>query len=221
VLLFFAVIALMKTFKHKEISQVVPLKNLSIITIALFGFLFLGEVASIYAYLGITLILIGTYFVEMNPSLEHPLKPIHLFKDKYSSLIILYLILIGFVAILDKTIVQVIDPYTFLFFTFLFLMIISWIMQIIFYKAIKNFKHTLKNSIGLFFFAGLFTIISDLFYLKAIEMPLVMITLAVPLKRTATLLTTIMGGKMFKEKHLLIRIVGCIIMIIGVTLIIM
>lgn len=219
VLLFFAMIALMRTFKHNEISQVVPLKNLSIITIGIFGFLILGEIASTYAYLGIVLILIGTYLVELHPSLEHPIKPIKLFKNKYSSLIILYLILIGLVAILDKIIIASVDAYTFIFFTFLFLLILSWIMQIIFYKALRNFKNSLKNSLGLFFFAGLFTIISDFFYLKAIEIPSVLITLAVPLKRTSTLLTTIIGGKMFHEKHLLIRIIGTIIILLGVTLI--
>lgn len=218
-ILFTALFTFMKTLKHEDISKVSPIKNLSIVSVVLFAFLFFGETLSLHNYIGVTMILIGTYFVETNPNLENPIKPIKIFKNKYSIYIFIYLIAIGLSVMLDKQITKTVDLYTYLFFMILFITAICWIIQIIFYKGFNDISNSFKTSYGLLIFAALFNLVSDVFYLKAVAIPGTFIALIIPLKRIQTLISSFFGGEIFHEKHLLIRITGTIIMILGTILV--
>lgn len=218
-MLFTALFMFMKTLKHQDISKVSPIKNLSIVSVVLFAFLFFGEALSLYNYIGVTLILIGTYFVETNPNIENPIKPIKIFKNKYSIYIFIYLIAIGLSVMLDKQITKTVDPYSYLFFMILFITIICWIIQLVFYSGFKDISNSFKVSYGLLIFAALFNLVSDVFYLKAVAIPGTFVALIIPLKRIQTLISTFFGGEIFHEKHLLIRITGTIIMILGTVLV--
>lgn len=219
IILFTALFMFMKTLKHQDISKVSPIKNLSIVSVVLFAFLFFNETLSLYNYIGITLILIGTYFVETDPDLENPIKPIKIFKNKYSIYIFIYLIAIGLNVMLDKQITKTVDPYTLLFFMAFFLALICWIIQLVFYNGFKDISTSFKVSYTLLIFAALFNLVSDIFYLKAVAIPETFVALIIPLKRIQTLISSFFGGKIFHEKHLLIRITGTIIMILGTVLV--
>lgn len=218
-MLFSALFMFMKTLKHQDISKVSPIKNLSIISVVLFAFLFFGETLSLYNYIGVTLILIGTYFVETNPNLENPIKPIKIFKNKYSIYIFIYLIAIALSVMLDKKITNTVDIYSYLFFMIFFITIICWTIQLTFYNGFKDISESFKISYGLLIFAALFNLISDVFYLKAVAIPGTFVALIIPLKRIQTLISSFFGGEIFHEKHLLIRITGTIIMILGTILV--
>ena len=218
-ILFAALFAFMKTLKHQDISKVSPIKNLSIVSVVLFAFLFFGETLSLYNYIGVTMILIGTYFVETTPNIENPIKPIKIFKNKYSIYIFIYLIAIGLSVMLDKQITRTVDPYTLLFFMAFFISLICWTIQIVFYNGFKDISKSFKASYSLLIFAALFNLVSDVFYLKAVAIPGTFIALIIPLKRIQTLISSFFGGEIFHEKHLLIRITGTIIMILGTILV--
>jgi len=82
------------------------------------------------------------------------------------------------------------------------------------YKAIK------KNHLWLFVSAGI-KLVSDLFYFLALQIPGVMISLLVPIKRLSTLFTTLIGGELFHDHGLKTRLIGCIITIIGVLMVVL
>ncbi|MFH1589978.1 MAG: hypothetical protein ABIB43_05410 [archaeon] len=63
--------------------------------------------------------------------------------------------------------------------------------------------------------------LSNMSYLLAVATPGAAISLIIPIKRTSSLFTTLIGGKLFHEKNLLIKILASIIMIWGVVFILL
>lgn len=219
-LLLLAFIMLMKTLRHTEVSKTSPLRNLSIIFIILLSFIFLGEKLSFQGYLGILAVLLGTYLVEINPQLKHTFHPFSVFKNRYFIYILVYLVSISFVALIDKSILSMgVDVYTFLFFTLMFNAIFSWIIQIQFYEGEMDFEVALKKGGSWIFMGAILSLLSDVLYFTALAVPAVYLSLAVPLRRTSSLVSTIFGGNMFHEKNKIQRIIGCVVMLVGIFLI--
>jgi len=66
--------------------------------------------------------------------------------------------------------------------------------------------------------AAFFTVLADITYFYALSLTLV--SLVLPIKRISTLFDTIIGGELFKEKHLLHKGLACLIMLLGIYLIV-
>ncbi|MDD5133621.1 MAG: EamA family transporter [Candidatus Nanoarchaeia archaeon] len=216
-----------KSLRKLEISNVFPLKNLSPLFLVIISYIFLGEKLVLLQIIGIIILIFGTYVLECNGNLlnyEYFFKRVK--HSRYLQYAFLSLVLVSFSAIGEKYAFNkhMIDPITILFFVYAFMAIEMLIIQIFFPKdkehknSIKELFDTLNRARWPIFISALFGLLAAAFYYLAIQIALV--SLVIPIKRLSTLITTVLGGGFFKEKHLLFRTLACIIMLIGLYLIV-
>jgi uncharacterized membrane protein len=222
----FATILLSKAMRHMEISTVGPLTNISPIFLLILTYFFLGEKINIQQFGGIALVILGGYILNLDHKLSDLKRPIvKFFKSKHYHFLLIALILYSITAFLDKIVIDLMvdtgfgssTVYTATFFIWLFMGITLMIILYWKYDFIQGLRHGVKVGGVLTFLSGLFSVISSLFYFQAISMNYV--SLVIPIKRFSTLLTTLIGGELFHDHNLLMKIVACIIMVVGATLV--
>jgi len=214
-----------KFLEKYEISIVTPLLNLSPIFLLVLSSLFLSELINSVQLIGILIILFSTYYLEIiihhhdkeNPHAHH----FNLIKNSNSYFLIsaiFMLLAISFSAIFDKKILEQTTVYTNLFFTSIIILFFLVIYYIKMHKSIQIISNLKTNPI--LFFIALITNISTLLILSAIALPGVLVTLIVSLRRTSSIFSSLLGGLLFHEKHLVAKMSAISIMIIGVILVI-
>ena len=215
--------------KKYDISQVSPLLNLSPVFLIFFSFILLNEMISFIQFLGILLIIVATYFVEVhqhnhlgknisNPEKKH-FKLLSLKPSKFFMLSILMLITISFAAIFDKMILSSdINVYTNLYFTSLLIFLVLFIYFV--YKGVlfNSFKRVISEPQTLII--AFLAIFSNFMVLFAIAIPSALVSLIVPLRRTSTLFSALVGGILFHERNLLRKIFATLVMLFGIVLIV-
>ena len=212
-----AFLFLAKGIRHTEVSISSPLLNFGPAVTALLAFILLGEIITGWQILGIGVLIVGTYVLEVDHHPRHLLEPFKkMLKSKYIMFIFFAILLYGLSGIMDKYILTEfkLNIYTFLFFVHIFVAIIFLLIMSVYYGGIKEIASGLKS---LWKYVGLIAILvtlARLSYLQAVS--LTFVSLVVPIKRLSTLLVTIFGGTFFHEKGLPLKIIGCIIMLIGV-----
>ena len=218
-----------KLLKKYDISLVSPLLNLSPIFLVIFSFFLLGELITIIQFLGILLIILATYFVEIhhhnffdknkiNPEKFHfkllSLKPSHFF-----ILAFVMLFTISFAAIIDRIIFSYdINVYTNLYFTSLLIFLFLFVYYIWRGHLKQSFKKIIYEPQTLLI--AFLTILSNFLILFAISIPSAMVSLIIALRRTSTLFSALIGGMLFHEKHLKRKFFAILIMLLGVILIV-
>ncbi|MFH1316970.1 MAG: DMT family transporter [Candidatus Woesearchaeota archaeon] len=208
-----------RSVRHLDVSLFSPLQNISPFFLVIFAFLILGEVPSLIQFLGIFLLLVGTYFLEIDFKKHNLLSPIKtIIKSRYIHFTLFAMLIFSLTSVFDKfTLTHYADPITFMFFLWLFISLHLMVME----SYTNGFGEILKDirkSGKLIFLISFFGIIQNLLYILAINLQNV--SLVVPLRRISTLFSTILGGKFFHEKNLSVKITACIILIIGAVLII-
>jgi uncharacterized membrane protein len=204
-----------------EISMVEPLKNLSPLFLVVLAFFFLGEQVTLMNLLGVIIIVIGAYIVEVDHSFFHVIQNLKIMRNKHMNKIILSQVLLAFCAIIDKYLIGFIDVYTLLFFN-LWMMFINLFMVFTFkYNGYHGLISSLKKNSFWVFLSGIFRVGADLSYLYALSLPGALVALVIPIKRFSTIITTIIGGEMFHDHGMRTRIIGAAITVIGVLLVIL
>jgi transporter family protein len=212
----------MKSIRHGDISNITPLTNISPLFLLIIAFFVLGEIPSKRQYIGVFLLLLGTYALEVGVNNKGFLEPIKIFfKSKVIHHMIFAMGIFSITATMDKLIVgSYVNQWTYLFLLMIFrsgFLIAVETYQNSFKEIIKDIKKDFKllsiNSTSLF--------IADILYLSAVAIPGAMISLIIPIKRMSTLFTTMFGGRMFHENNLLVKVLACIIMIWGAVFILL
>ncbi|MFH1063563.1 MAG: EamA family transporter [Candidatus Woesearchaeota archaeon] len=209
-----------KALRHLEISYVTPLTNLSPIFLIVWSVIFLGEMPSLLQYAGVAFLIFGAYWLQANHHMKNMLHPLKIFKNKYAAFMLFAIFVYSWCSVLDKVILRTVDPYTFLSFTFLVLAIHYLLIQFVKYNGLKDIKHAFVKGKHLMFVIALLLLFSDIFYYTAVALPGAMVSLIIPLKRTSTLIATLVGGRLFHEHDMIYRFIACGIMIVGVVLIV-
>lgn len=215
----------LKLLKKYEISLVAPLMNLSPLILLFLSVIFLGEIISSFQLIGILVIIISTYFLEVTIK-HHNLKNPHayhylnlkntnwkFFLQSFSMLVI-----ISITAIADRIILKQVNVYSNIFFTssiILIVLVIYYIHEKILMSSIKDIIYEPET-----FLISVFTNISTFLILIAIGMPTAILSLVIPLKRTSTLFSSLIGGILFHENHLKQKAFATIGMLVGVLLIV-
>lgn len=207
-----------------EISKVTPLTNLTPLLLIVFSAIFLNQILTFIQIIGIFLIILSTYFIEFTSHKTKKNLKTHLFEFGDSGfnfffLTVLLLISLSFAAISDRLILtRGISVFTDLFFTAFFVLIFLFLYAIKF-KLLNEIFSVVKINPKILFIS-FFSFISAFFILMAISLSSTVLVLAVSLKRTSTLISVFLGGEMFSEENLKIKLISAIIMIIGIFLII-
>ena len=104
-------VLLAKSYRHMEISSVVPLKILNPIPLTIIAFLILGESISRLQLIGILLLLAGGFVLEFyGKSFKK------IISNKYIIFVLISILLFGFIATIDKIVLKHTNVFTLLFF---------------------------------------------------------------------------------------------------------
>lgn len=211
-----------KGLRHGEISIVGPLTNISPLFLLLIAYLFLGEIPTKTQYAGVFLLVLGAYALEVGVSNCGFWKPLKMFfKSKVNLFVIIAMIAFSVSATMDKFIVtNFTDFITYVFLINIFTSI-NYITYDVYKYGQKEIFRNMKKDYKLLTLSALLLFFGQLSYMAAVAIPGALITLIIPIKRTSTLFSTIIGGKLFHEKNLLVKVLASIIMIWGAVFILL
>ncbi len=220
-----ASILVTKSIRHKNMSEVFPLFNFSPLILIIFAIIFLNEKITRLQYFGIAAIMLGAYFLQADKrDLWKPFKSI---KNKYVIFMIIAMILYSVTATMEKSFLGkagdvissvAIDPLVYLWWIRLFLSIFYFAYDGFMYNP-KEIKSVVKkNWKELGAVAGIGWVGIGLFYYT---IPLLNISVLIPIKRSSTLFATVLGGKLFHEGHYVQRIIACAVMLSGVIMMVL
>ncbi len=207
----------MLSLKNLELSKALPLLVLTPGLVAFFAFLFLSEPLTTNQLLGMGLLLLGTYILEMQAK-EDFLEPFKVFiKSKNYRYIITALLLFTVTTLLDKYILKdlVKNPKAFLVFQQLFTALI-FLVAAFFIKggAVKIIKETRSDWWKWIILVAVLTVGYRYSQIEAIKYaPAVALVLSV--KRISVFFASIIGGKIFNEQKLLQKAIATAILIGG------
>ncbi len=212
--------------KNFDVSTVSPLLNLSPLFLLFLSTLFLGEVISFVQFVGILVLLLATYILELHTTHHSKKKPTHfhvrtLFKkpSKFFIQVFLMLIFLSSTALVDKIILNSgASAITTLYFT----SVLSLTIFSSYFIYKKNFftslHHLVKQPQTLVIaLIGFFDMIV---ILTALSFPQALVSIVIPLRRCSTLLSSLLGGMLFHETHLIKKLFATSIMIVGIILIV-
>lgn len=207
----------MLSLKNLELSKALPLLVLTPGFIALFAFVFMGEVLTLVQIAGMALLLLGTYILEMQNKKDFLEPFLTFFKSKNYRYIGAALFLFTATSILDKYILKSpkVSPQVFLFYQQLFTGIIFLIATFVIGKNPVNiFKNTKQEWWFWIILVAVLTIGYRYTQVEAIKIaPAVALVLAV--KRISVFFAALIGGKLFNESKLVQKAIATAIMIAG------
>ncbi len=204
-----------RAYRHMEISTVEPLRNLAPLIVVLFATLFLGERIDSIHFLGIFLIIAGSYLLEISVFKTPFWKPLQLLEKKYVTQIFISMSVGSIIAIFVKIVLQSVNVPTFLFYTFFLASLHMLIIQFVKYEGIYDVIKVVRADWLLLVLIVATTLVSDYLHLLAIAMPTTLLSLAIPLRRLSTLFVTVIGGELFHENNLFKKTMACFIMLLG------
>lgn len=207
---------IMLAIKNMEISGALPLMVLTPALVAIFSFIFIGERIEGLEILGMCLLLIGTYILEIKKG-DNLLNPfIIFFRSNYHHYIVYAILLFTVSSILDKVLLKEYKllPLAFVFFQQIFLAA-NFSLIILFKRKsiLKIIKSVNQTSLILIILVSIVTIGYRYTHIEAIKIAPVALVLSI--KRTSVFFASIIGGKIFSETLLIKKGIAIIIMLIG------
>lgn len=215
-----AFLCVMISLKNLEISNALPLLALTPGFVAVFAYIFLGEALNKFEIIGLVLLVIGTFVLESNDKIFPPPSIKSLVSSRYYKFILLALILFTASSVLDKLLLKQLHltPISITAFQHVYFAIIFLITFLA-----KNKNHLTanmkldSNSILWILLISVFTI--GYRYTQIVAVSLASVALVLAVKRTSVFWATLIGGKIFKDKHLLKRSIAALIILAGTILI--
>ena len=223
----FGLIFITKSYRHLGVSDVAPMTNLSPFFILLFATTLLGETITSLQLAGIGLVLFGAYVLQVDHHLKDLTYPfVKIWKSKYHHYVLFGLLIYAVTATLDKFVINNLIAtghgnnvqFTLLFFIWISMALTLSLITTVQFGFIREVKHAWHNGWKWIALSSFFVLASSIFHYKAIS--LAFVSLVIPVKRLSTLFETAIGGELFHEKGLALKIVSCIIMIVGTFFII-
>jgi len=214
-----AILYMTRAVRHMDISVVSPLNNIGPAFVLFFALIFLGETPSFAQLGGIMLLIIGTYLLEVR-SHHRTFDPVLEFvKSRYMHYLLGTVIFFSLLSIFEKSILTgFLTPLTYMFLYWCFVMISLVFLQ--WYRmGLQEVKKEASQHFGSYILGAAFTLGAGITFLTSLLY--IPVTIAVPLRKTNTLFTTLIGGRMFKEKNSRMKAAACGIMVAGAFLILM
>ena len=209
-----------KAVRHMELSAASPLLNFGPGFTAMLAIFILGEVLSPLNVVGILILLIGSYILEINFRSHNILTPFRkMYKSKYIHYIFLALGSYSISAVMCKYILYFVTPITLVFLEQFFIALIFLAILYMWYDGLHGVKRGIKRVGWWILLMAVLTVSYRL--LQSVAISMTFVSLVMPIKKLCTLFATIMGGEIFREHGLPQKILACIIMIFGAYLVIL
>lgn len=211
-----ATLLYMKGIEISPLSLTLPFLSFTPIIIILTGYLILGEKITLKGALGIFLVLIGSYCINL-PSIKEGLTgPIKAVKKEKGSFLLLQVALIySITSVLGKKGLLLSNPLWFASFYFFILGLLTTLTIKIFYSInlLSIFKKHYKPVLLVGLIQGLMC------YAHMIALSHLETAYMIALKRTSIFFAAMLGYLMFKESYIVIRFFAIILMLAGIFII--
>ncbi len=205
----------MKAIKYSDLSISVPFLTFTPLFLLITSPLIVGEFPNGWGVVGVLFIVFGSYVMNLKLKQKTIWEPFRmLISEKGPRYMLVVAFLWSISANFDK--MGIVNSSS-LFWTVsisIFLTILMLVLALL--KSRQHFKQLQTNFTSLLP-VGLFTATSLIFQMTAVGMTLVAYVISI--KRTSALISVIFGYFIFKEKGIRSRIIGTIIMLIGVLII--
>lgn len=206
-----------KAFSCSQISLLVPLAAFIPILTLIWGSIFLGETPTLVKLLGVIIIVIGAYVLDLHDIKKGILQPFEdLFQDKGTRLYLLAIILWSLTPIFEKQAIAQTSPTTPIFAAFMSILISTTIL-IPFAMREKITLDPVKKHWVLLIILGFIHVI----FLGAMftAFTLTNVAYVVAVSRVAILFVIIFGALVLHEQRLKERFLAGILMAIGIFLV--
>ncbi|MBN2458903.1 EamA family transporter [Candidatus Woesearchaeota archaeon] len=213
-----AIILFMKAIKASDLSLTIPMITFTPLFLLLTSPIMIGEFPTPLGLSGVLLIVVGSYVMKikyMKKGLKGFFAPFGaLIKEKGPRLMLLVAFIWSITSNFDKMGVINSSPMFWVAATGLFMAIIM--LPIMLFKS-KNIMQKMKSGYKALIPMGIFGVAASIFQMTAVSMTLVAYVISI--KRTSTIMSVLFGHFLFKEKGLKERLIGVILMVLGVVLI--
>ncbi len=213
-----AIIFYIKALRISPLSLTLPFLSLTPIFLILISYLIIGEKVSFRGGIGIILIAVGSYTLNLHEMRKGIFKPFRaITKEKGSVLMISVALIYSVTSSLGKMAIEHSSP---LFFGITYFVAVTIVFAPI---ALWLGKGELKSFISEKQFKGL--LLPGLFYSVMIASHMIAMSLAkvaymISVKRTSLIIGVIYGYLLFKEKNIRERLIGAVLMFIGFVMIV-
>jgi len=203
-----AFLLVMMSLEHNQISSALPLLGTTPAVTALLALPILGESLQHWEWLGIGLMVAGTYMLEKRPAQRflQPFKIVFFSSNHYYIFGAVGLFAVSSIA--DKLLLSgyKIDPLIILFYQHLVYCLIFGSLIFIRRLSFRDITHKGKNQLSFIFVIALLTIAYRFTQLGATQLAPVALVLAV--KRASILYASFFGGKLFSDDRLPQKLIG-------------
>lgn len=213
VLSLIGLLLIVKALQISDLSLAQPLLAFTPVFLILTSIPLLREKPSLLGFLGIILIVIGAYFLQLGQG-KGVLGPIKaLAKDQGARLMMIVALIYSVSSATNKVAVQSSNPITYILFAQLIMALLLLPMVFKSKEAFSSIKPNIKWLVLLGFLVSL----ELFFHMTALQLSLA--SYVISLKRTSVLFSIILGAIIFKEKNIKSRLVAGLIMLAGVIII--
>ena len=204
-----------KALKYSDISIVSPIIAFTPLFLLITSPLIVGEFPKTFGFIGVLLIIIGSYFLKIKEMKKGYLMPFKaLFKERGAQLVMIVAFLWSITSNFDKIGVQNSSPIFWVLSINLFISLV--LLPTILIQPRKNLKQITDSSKTLVPMA-LFSVLALIFQMIAIK--LILVVYVISIKRLSILMNILWGYLVFREKGIKERLTGAVIMIVGIFLI--
>ncbi len=204
-----------KAIKVSDLSLTVPLVALTPLFMLLTSPLIVGEYPSFFDYIGILLIVAGSYLLNIKEKSQGYLAPFKaLVNEPGPKFMLIVAFLWSITSNFDKIGVKNSSPIFWLFSLFGTMTIL--LLPVLLHKTPNPSRKIIKQ-LPMLAAMGFFNAIGVLCQMQALTLTLVVQVIAI--KRTSVLMGVLFGHFIFKEKDIQQRLLGAVIMIFGVLFI--
>lgn len=204
-----------KALRHMELSSAVPFFVLGPLFTFIVAYFILGETVNFIQLIGVLLILIGAYALEIKGhDFLSPFKEFN--KSKYLHYMFWSAIIYGFSSTFDRTLMTVYDIEPFAYIPLMhFLIAVNMIALLsFFHDGYKDIELGFQRAGWWILLVALITVSYRLSQITAISMAAV--GLVVSIKRLSILFTIFLGGRLYHEHNLGKKLIWSFVMIMGV-----
>ena len=212
-----AIILYTKALKVSPLSVSMPFLALTPLFLIVISFIVLGEKVSLGGSIGILLMAIGSYTLNVHKIRQEVFGPVKaIFREKGSVMMIIVAFIFSFTASLGK---MAIEHSSAVFFGSIYFVLLTLLFTPIALIKNKGRLTITRKDIGPLAAIGVTYSIMILFHMLAMSM--VNVAYMISVKRTSLLFSILYGHLLFKEEKIAEKAIGGIIMFAGFVLIVL
>ncbi|MGH7203346.1 MAG: GRP family sugar transporter, partial [Candidatus Levyibacteriota bacterium] len=205
--------------KHYPISLLAPVTAFYPIFAAIISAFTLHEVPTPLKWVGILVIVIGAYLLDISEVKTSFLSPFKkLFSNKGVQLVLLEVFIFGITPTFQKQAIFQTHPVSPLYVSLMGNILVTIFMGVYGLRYFTKEKTHIKSNFPLFLLLGLLNALGQ--YAAYMAFALTNVSYSIAISQLSILLTILWGGIFFKEKKIKERLLGSFVMIAGVILLV-